>query len=43
MFVLSTNCLNFDSAFAAYNFIFEKLPSVCKYKGNENVCSYAVS
>lgn len=32
MFVLNTDCLNFDSVLAAYNFIFEKLPSVCKYK-----------
>lgn len=42
MFVLNTNCLNFDSVLAAYNFIFEKLPSVCKYKENADACSYPV-
>lgn len=38
MFVLNTNCLNFDSVLTAYNFILENLPSVCKYKENENIC-----
>lgn len=42
MFVLSTDCLNFDSVSAAYNFIFEKLPAVCKYKENVDACSYSV-
>lgn len=42
MFVLNTDCLNFDSVLAAYNFIFEKLPSVCKYKENVEACSYSV-
>lgn len=42
MFVLNINCLNFDSVLAACNFNFEKLPSVYKYKENENTCSYPV-
>lgn len=42
MFVLNTNCLNYDSALTAYNFILENLPSVCKYKENENTFSYPI-
>lgn len=42
MFVLNTNCVNFDSVLIAYNFILENLPSVCKYKENENTCSYPI-
>lgn len=42
MFVLNTDCLNFDSVLAVYNLIFEKLPSVCKYKENVDACSHSV-
>lgn len=42
MFVLNTNCLNSGSVLTAYHFILENLPSVCKYKENENTCSYPI-